>query len=380
MALPQLKTDDSSLRDLIWTRLKPAAEVDHGTPTPPPPQRRPGLTLGPEKVEMVGEGFDRRAVVAAVIEDDDGVHVIGGKEIKARQLTGQTLRYEPNRAWSPADMAAIEPEALAILKAHDFPVHLEWPAGAWAWDDGDLFWSDVPAHAVLVLNGREDLGMSGVERGGLGWPVPPHPDDAARSSRLWPRFSPFGWAIEVFDMLRYRRSALATLQRLTLEAMHRVAERSANGVHYAVETGSGEPGSPLFDVDRMAGFLSEEFDHAWRLGFELGGYLSEHRVRQLHGDMLDRGQKNHRAVVSGAERGNAAKQAAVSARRAIVQREAPEFLSKSVYPNGYKRWSAPALAQALRDSWPDEGCEPAVSLLQSDIAALGGVLALAQAR
>ena len=359
VSFPLLKTAGGKLVDLQWTRLKPAEEVELITPPAPLPTRRPGMSLGPEVTLFEGDGFDHRAVVSAVVEADDGVFEIGGKEVKGRSLTGETLRYEPDRAWTAHELDLAESAAVEILRAHAFPVLIQWPAGVWAWSEGDLFWADAPAHSVLVNEGREDSGMSGVTRAGLGWPISPRRDDEARAALRWPRFSAFGWALEIITRQEYRRLCVATSQRLNLERM-----RYLVGQTYDSEALS-------FEEERARASVERCLDSAWQIGFDLGSYLSEHRVRTLHSEMLERGQKNRRATADGGAITNAKKKTNITARRAEILRLAPGVLNNGQLLDGYRAWSIEALATCLRDKWAQS--PPTISTLKADIVALGGV-------
>ncbi|MDP3406597.1 MAG: hypothetical protein Q8S03_18050 [Brevundimonas sp.] len=361
MSLPLLKIDGGEPVALTWTRLKPASEVTTAVPPPPPPIRRPGISLGPERLEMVGEGFDRRELVAADVVADDGLYVIGGKEIKARGMTGETLRYEPNRAWSPADMAAIESEAEAILQAHDFPTHLHWPAGVWAWSDGELYWADAPQHSVLVREGEPDDDMSGVCRAGLGWPeVAARRYPSADAAALWPRFSPFGWAMQVRELQAYRQSAVQTFKRLYLGRLGNVTAdvrgggqpsddpTTAGGVYAraAKAIHSGEAGPPTWQVQRESEFVNRDLEHVWRIGFEMGAYMTEHRLRSLHGDFVSTGQRSRRTAKLNGHKTGSRRAAQADAK----WREAALSLARekrAEHPSRGKPWLAGEIVKVL---------------------------------
>jgi hypothetical protein len=372
---PQLLTKDGQLFQPKWTRLRPAAEVGASVPQPPEPNWRPGLKFGSARQEEVGEGFDRRVIMAKSVIEDDGVRHIFGKTIQGRPLTGDELKYEPSRAWTAADWRFAVGEAVKILRAHDFPVDLEWPKPeTWVWTGEELLWADEPEGEWFVYgDGRkEPASGGGLYRGGLGslgGDPPPKGWNADRwSAELWPRYSAFGWALQVLDAVKSRnhakanlcRSAWETADRRAWEAWwsgHGAPTEDEEAMRQARITGDG-PASAVWPID--------DADFLWRLGFHAGAYLAEHRLRTLHAPMLARGEKNKGATALGAELGNAAKKAVVSGRRNRVLQLAKERLASGVLPPGYKQWSADAIATDVRDNWhPDEA--PTISTIRSDL-------------
>ena len=339
MSLPRFRRKDGQVVDLEWTRLLTVAEVGAVVPAPPEPRRRAGLVMGEPRAVVEGSGFDRRTVVRRAVLEDDGLMHIAGKVVKARPRVGEVLSYEPARAWSPEDWAAAVTAARDILRQHHFPVDLPWPSPrAWTWSGDQLWWADAPeGDAFLHSDGREEFAvMSGVERAGLGWPeIIKKPDPRALEG--WPRFSAFGWAIEIFDAHHFRGGAKAALCRLVAEGQQ-VERLSPDGEFSAV-------------------WPIEDADHLWFLGFAVGAYLAEHRIRANHAKLLERGERNKAATAAGANVGNATKQAKILARRKRALATALDRLGRRdeegrpVLPDGYDAWSVLALALDVRDHW-----------------------------
>lgn len=338
MSLPRLRTKDGRVLDLEWTRLLTVAEAGVSAPSPSEPRWRPGLVLGPPEVVVEGSGFDRREVVRRQVLSDDGVHVVGGVAVQGRSRAGERVSYEPARAWTPADWSAVVDEAREILRQHQFPVDLEWPSpSAWAWSEGRLYWANAPEDGVFVFeDGREESAlMSGVERGGLGWPETARKPDA-RALSGWPRFSAFGWAIEIFDAHHFRNGATDVLCRFALQAQ-------------LAGWGGGDP--VAVEGDARAIWPAREAESLWRLGFAAGAYLAEHRIRANHAELLERGERNKAATAAGAAVTNATRTAERNVLRAKVLAKARSRLEEGQLPAGYAAWDVEALTQDVRDHW-----------------------------
>jgi len=170
MALPRFLGVDGTIYELSWVRLKKASEVDAIVPPIPEPNWREDLKLSPPVTKEAGAAFDRRAWQERTIEDlKTGLRTSDGRPLGGHLRIGDKVSFEPSRRLAPGDLEWALSEAKKILAAHDFPLGRRWPAPhAWVWDGGELWWADTPCGGLLdIQEPWPDLGMSGIDRGGL---------------------------------------------------------------------------------------------------------------------------------------------------------------------------------------------------------------------
>lgn len=368
---PRYRTDTGALVDLNWTRLIPVAEIPPLQPTPPARTFRGGIAVsGPSRV-TIGSGFDRREVIVRQIVEDDGVFEIAGQPVSGRPQIGKELRDEEHRHWKPSDAGAQSALVREILVSHDFPVGLEWPGGVWTWRGDDLFWANRPDEGGELLEEPRSIAgmMSGIRRGGLDLGITRDLRDAdPRAERMWPQFSAFGWALELWDDAEAkRRAAPAFLDR----AQQRLAEATARE-EKSPGVGLEDIRDAQAEVDRATSldrWIQQDQDSAWSAGFRLGAYLAEYRIRSLHEPLLKRGERNLQATQEGQARRTADQKAEIDARRGLVASLAAGKLSGS--PPSGRRWSRTDLAAEVREAWHEDQNRPSLRALMDDLAHLG---------
>lgn len=249
------------------------------------PMNGDGSELKPVSIGEVvwaGSGIDRRRVA-----------FLGGQGRSAslqfpievdRRWESCELRFEPrDDGW--VDFDAYH-QAVDILRRHEFPQHWgvehAWRrpdrkyisrgdgggfGHAWAWIGSKLCWAELPEHGLLDVGAFRES-----------WESPHTPTRSSWNEckrglfhKAYPLGSPFHWALWVANFIHAHNLVLRFLTE-----------------------------SP-----NVAGLLNE----MGRLGFDLGQFMAEHRLRQLHSDAIE---AHHRSENKEVERINKVKEASKS--------------------------------------------------------------------
>lgn len=304
---------------IIWTRAKPAGEVNVAIPTPPDGGALPGVLDGYELRESVelGAGFERGEYgwyERPLRQSEAPNPARWGSDLPRRLLRRR------DRAWGPADLPFLQDAAETILLAHDLPSLKGSEPGeyAWRWDGKDLSWASLDPDARR----RVPWPITTLER------VTATPQGLA----LWPMDAPLRWAVVVGQLAQ------------SVEA--------AREVVCAPHTPPPERAAWLDERDRAI--------------MELVHFLRQEALRRRHGEFLASRERIHERQVrfgGSGQRKKAQKWKRPALKKAIEIRKAKPSYSQERVAEEIEAAAIPGLpdmggiVSAIRD-WEDAGLLP----------------------
>lgn len=272
MTFPTYRLSTGEDCSLNWERLRPEEEVGMPAPASAPV---PAQAFGFQEVTEAGAVFllgSRESAQLVTVSPDVSVVGMGFDQTRKAKVPkgvlGPRTPVELDRPWRSGDALKARETAVAILEAHNYPRDYMHRAIAWAWVGKDLHWAEVPDRAGRVvlprprMNGTMEPTAVPITTSYFIAQEGPH------YAAAWPAFGALAWAKRVYgasESMTYVEGQLAR-----------------HGEHVA----------------ELAAVL-------WHAAFGLGAHLAEHRLRALHGRMLEKGQHSQAATSAGAGQTNA---------------------------------------------------------------------------
>ena len=308
--------------ELNWRPIKPASQTSSEPPDPPALSKAffdydHVADLG---VEIEGVGFERQR--KRKLEWSRGQPSTEQEPEDAPADTSLVEAIDLNRPWTSQDWQALEAQANAILREHDFPTGKEMTGLlVWRWDEElGLCWAEPQASTPLIDGASlyvEDFMQS--------------PEAVAR----WPADCNLRWALNVNQFLLKRYVGLTSLQDLSAAEFRKLQR--------------------LIDAT-----------------FDFGIWLASDRLTRLHGASLAEGHRGEKALAGrrkGAAQINEPRAARITDRRAKVKIVADEILD-AWEKKGRTSWYMTELASEITALWKGHN-EPTATVLVRDLGFLG---------
>lgn len=318
MTFPTYRLSTGEDYSLNWERLRPEEEVGMPAPASAPVQAQ---AFGFQEVTEAGAVFllgSRESAQLVTVSPDISVVGMGFDQTRKakvpRGVWGPRTPVELDRPWRSGDALKARETAVAILEAHNYPRDYMHRAIAWAWVGKDLHWAEVPDRAGRVVLPRPRMNGT-MEPTAV--PITTSyfiAQEGPRYSAAWPAFGALAWAKRIYG---------------ASESMTYVEDQLASHGEHVAE---------------LAAVL-------WHAAFGLGAHLAEHRLRALHGKMLEKGQYSYAATSAGADRTNALRALKAKEGRDHAVELADTILAAPLHAKRKRGWTLDALAQEVFALW-----------------------------